>query len=101
MSQKKIIGATKEVDVGYYYTEVSSKNVDKWYAIEEIMKLENIEQEEVMSFGDNNNDILMIKNAGLGIAMGHSNNEVKKVADVITATNDEEGVAKVLEELIL
>ena len=101
MSQKKIKTGTKEVSVGYYYTEVSSKNVDKWYAIEEIMKRENIKQEEVMSFGDNNNDILMIKNAGLGIAMGHSNNEVKKVADVITATNDEEGVAKVLEELIL
>ena len=37
-----------------------------------------------MSFGDNNNDILMIKNAGRGIAMGHSNEQVKKVADFIT-----------------
>ena len=45
MSQKKIKAGTKEISVGYYYTEVSSKNVDKWYAIEEIMKLENIEQE--------------------------------------------------------
>ena len=78
MSQKKIKSGTKEISVGYYYTEVSSKNVDKWYAIEEIMKIENIKREEVMSFGDNNNDILMIKNAGRGIAMGHSNNEVKK-----------------------
>lgn len=101
MSQKKIKSGTNEVSVGYYYTEVSSKNVDKWYAIKEIMKRENIKQEEVMSFGDNNNDILMIKNAGLGIAMGHSNNEVKKVADLITTTNDEDGVAKVLEEKIL
>ena len=101
MSQKKIKSGTKEISVGYYYTEVSSKNVDKWYAIEEIMKIENIKREEVMSFGDNNNDILMIKNAGRGIAMGHSNNEVKKVADFITTTNDEDGVAKVLEDTIL
>ena len=101
MSQKKIKAGTKEISVGYYYTEVSSKNVDKWYAIEEIMKLENIEQEEVMSFGDNNNDILMIKNAGLGIAMGHSNEQVKKVADFITKTNDEDGVAKALENIVL
>ena len=77
------------------------KRQDKWYAIEEIMKLENINQEEVMSFGDNNNDILMIKNAGLGIAMGHSNEQVKKVADFITKTNDEDGVAKALENIVL
>ena len=101
MSQKKIKAGTNEISVGYYYTEVSSKNVDKWYAIEEIMKLENIEQEEVMSFGDNNNDILMIKNAGLGIAMGHSNEQVKKVANFITKTNDEDGVAKALENIVL
>lgn len=101
MSKKKIKMGTKEVSVGYYYTEVSSKNVDKWYAIEEIMKKENIAKEEVISFGDNNNDILMIKNAGLGIAMGHSNEQEKKVAKFVTQTNDEDGVAKALENIIL
>ena len=101
MSKKKRKMGTKEVSVGYYYTEVSSKNVDKWYAIEEIMKKENIAKEEVISFGDNNNDILMIKNAGLGIAMGHSNEQVKKVAKFVTQTNDEDGVAKALENIIL
>ena len=54
-----------------------------------------------MSFGDNNNDILMIKNAGRGIAMGHSNEQVKKVADFITKTNDENGVAEALENIVL
>ena len=42
MSKKKIKMGTKEISVGYYYTEISSENVDKWYAIEEIMKKENI-----------------------------------------------------------
>ncbi len=101
MSQKKIKAGTKEVDVGYYYTEVSSKNVDKWYAIQEIMKIENIKTEEVISLGDNNNDIVMIKNAGVGIAMGHSNNQVKEVADFITDTNENDGVAKALEKFVL
>ena len=101
MSKKKIKMGTKEVSVGYYYTEVSSKNVDKWYAIEEIMKKEKFAKEEVISFGDNNNDILMIKNAGLGIAMGHSNEQVKKVAKIVTQTNDEDGVAKAIENIIL
>ena len=101
MSKKKIKMGTKEISVGYYYTEISSENVDKWYAIEEIMKKENIKREEVISFGDNNNDILMIKNAGLGIAMGHSNEQVKEVAKFVTKTNDEDGVAKALENIIL
>ena len=101
MSQKKIKTGTKEVEVGYFYTEVSSKNVDKWYAIEKVMEIENIKKEEVMALGDNNNDIIMIKNAGLGVAMGHSNNEVKKVADYITENNNEDGVAKAIEKYVL
>lgn len=101
MSQKKIKTGTKEVEVGYFYTEVSSENVDKWYAIEKVMQIENIKQEEVMALGDNNNDIVMIKNAGLGVAMGHSNNEVKKVADYITENNNEDGVAKAIEKYVL
>ena len=101
MSQKKIKTGTKEVEVGYFYTEVSSKNVDKWFAIEKVMQIENIKKEEVMALGDNNNDIIMIKNAGLGVAMGHSNDEVKKVADYITENNNEDGVAKAIEKYVL
>ncbi len=101
MSKKKIKMGTKEISVGYFYTEISSKNVDKWYAIEEIMKKEKINKDEVISFGDNNNDILMIKNAGLGIAMGHSNEQVKKVAKFVTKTNDEDGVAEALKNIML
>ena len=65
------------------------------------MKIENIKTEEVISLGDNNNDIVMIKNAGVGIAMGHSNNQVKEVADFITDTNENDGVAKALEKFVL
>lgn len=101
MSKKKIKMGTKEISVEYFYTEITSKNVDKWYAIEEIMKKEKINKDEVISFGDNNNDILMIKNAGLGIAMGHSNEEVKKVAKFVTKTNDQDGVADALKNIML
>ena len=79
----------------------SGKNVDKWFAIEKVMELENIKKEEVMALGDNNNDIVMIKNAGLGVAMGHSNEQVKKVADYITVDNNEDGVAKAIEQYVL
>ena len=75
--------------------------MDKWFAIEKVMQIENIKKEEVMALGDNNNDIIMIKNAGLGVAMGHSNDEVKKVADYITENNNEDGVAKAIEKYVL
>mgnify|MGYP002708396289 CR=1 FL=1 len=101
MSSKKIRSGTQEVKVDYYYTEITKKNVDKWYALLEIMKREEIKPEEVMAIGDNMNDLGMIKNAGMGVAMGHSNPQVKEVANFITLDNNEAGVAKAIEEIVL
>ncbi len=56
--------------------------------------------EETVAFGDDVNDVEMVAESGLGVAMGNAAPEVKAVADRITATNDEEGVALVLEELL-
>ena len=53
-----------------------------------------------MAFGDGLNDITMIENAGVGVAMGNAVDEVRRVADKITATNDEDGVAAVIETLM-
>ena len=53
-----------------------------------------------MAFGDGLNDITMIKSAGIGVAMGNAVDEVKRMADEITATNDEDGVAAVVEGLL-
>lgn len=96
MSKKKIKLGTETVDVGYFYTEITKKNVDKWYAIQELMAREGIKQEEVMTIGDNTNDKMMILQAGFGVAMEHSNPEVKKVADYITLDNNSSGVAKAI-----
>ncbi len=56
--------------------------------------------EEAVAFGDDVNDVEMVAESGLGVAMGNAAPEVKAVADRITATNDEDGVALVLEELL-
>lgn len=61
----------------------------------------NIPKEEIIAVGDADNDIAMIKFAGLGVAMGNAFPQVKEVADYITATNDEDGVAKVIEKFVL
>jgi len=72
MSKKVIKSGTDEVPVEYCYTEITNENVNKWNAIEYIMKELNITKEEVIAIGDNINDKEMIENAGLGVAMGNS-----------------------------
>ena len=70
MSRKIIKQGTEEIALEYFYTEISAKDVDKWNALEKLIELMNITKEEVVTIGDNANDIKMLKNAGLGVAMG-------------------------------
>lgn len=60
MSRKIIKQGTDEIALEYFYTEVSAKDVDKWNALEEIIGLMNISKEEVVTIGDNANDLKMI-----------------------------------------
>lgn len=99
MSRKIIKQGTDEIALEYFYTEVSAKDVDKWNALEEIIGLMNISKEEVVTIGDNANDLKMITNAGLGVAMGESDPYVKQSADIIAPTNDEDGVAIILNKI--
>lgn len=98
ISRKIIKQGTEEFPIEYYYTEVSLKDVDKWNALEYLIKKLNISKEEVISIGDNINDKKMIENAGLGIAMKHSTPVVTDICDYITDSNNDEGVAKALEK---
>ena len=99
MSRKIIKQGTDEIALEYFYTEVSAKDVNKWNALEEIIGLMNISKEEVVTIGDNANDLKMITNAGLGVAMGESAPYVKQSADIIAPTNDEDGVAIILNKI--
>ncbi|SER57341.1 hypothetical protein SAMN04487944_10695 [Gracilibacillus ureilyticus] len=81
--------------------EVNAIGVNKAAAIEIVCERLGITMEQVMAAGDSLNDIKMIEKAGTGIAMGNAQENVKKVADWITATNDEDGVAKAIEKFVL
>ncbi len=98
MSKKVINQGTEEVNVDYFYTEISMENVDKWEALKFLIQKENIKKEEVITIGDNINDKIMIENSGLGIVMEGSTPVVVGVADYITDTNNNDGVAKALEK---
>ena len=101
MSRKIIKQGTEEIPVEYFYTEITANDVDKWKAIEFLIKKIGLQKEEVMTIGDNINDKKMIENAGMGIAMKGSTIEILKVAKDITETNDDDGVAIALEKYAL
>ena len=99
MSRKMIKQGTEEIPIEYFYTEISAKNVDKWNAIEFLKEKMQIDTNEIIAIGDNMNDKKMIETAGLGIAMGESTPVIKEIANQITDTNCEDGVAKALENI--
>lgn len=60
-----------------------------------------MEREDVVCCGDGYNDISMIKYAGVGVAMGNAQPEVKEAADYVTLGNDEDGLVEVIHKFIL
>lgn len=100
MSKKIIRVGTEEVEIEYYYTEVSSKDVDKWNAIEYLINTLQIKKEEVMAIGDNINDKKMVQNSAVGVAMGKSALAIENIGDFITEDNNSNGVEKAIYQYI-
>ena len=59
-----------------------------------------IKPEEIMCIGDSNNDVKMIANAGIGVAVSNAKDNVKNHAKIVTASNDNDGVALVIEAIL-
>lgn len=83
------------------YIEFVKKGIKKSEAIKFIMDKCKIKQEEVIAIGDGENDVEMLRFAGLGIAMDNANHYVKENADYITTSNNDDGVGNVIEKFIL
>lgn len=99
-SRKVFKSGTEYVPIEYYYTEITNQDVHKWNGIQHVMKRLGIEAENVMAIGDNINDVTMLQNAGLGVAMGNSAPYIQEIAKVVTDTNNEDGVAKAIYQYI-
>lgn len=82
------------------YIEFVKKGIKKSKAIKFIMDKCKIKQKEIMAIGDGENDVEMLRFAGLGVAMENANNYVKENADYITTSNNDDGVGKVIEKFI-
>lgn len=84
-----------------FYLEFINKSVNKGVGVAALAEKLSIKQEEIICIGDAGNDIHMIKYAGLGVAMGNAFPEVKKAANFVTKTNNQDGVAYVFNKFIL
>lgn len=84
-----------------FFLEVMPKGIDKAASLERLLARTGMKKEEVIACGDGFNDLSMIQFAGLGVAMENAQEIVKQHADYITNSNDEDGIANVIEKFIL
>lgn len=83
------------------YLEVVPLGVDKGRALALLARSMGIERDQVMAIGDGENDVAMLEWAGLGVAMANGASLAQESADVLTASNDDDGVALALERHVL
>jgi len=81
------------------YIEFMNKGVSKGKALRDIMDRLGMNRREVAVIGDGNNDIPMMEEAGISVAMGNATNDVKDMADYVVGSNEEDGVAEAIEIL--
>lgn len=80
----------------YTFTDCIAKGTSKATGIDDICSYLGIDIAETMAFGDGGNDLAMLRHAGIGVAMGNANDEVKAAADYVTDSVDDDGIANVL-----
>ncbi|WP_438446646.1 Cof-type HAD-IIB family hydrolase [Gorillibacterium sp. sgz5001074] len=80
--------------------ELNPLGISKASGLRDVCEFLGLEMSQVIAMGDSENDLSMIREAGLGVAMGNAQDEVKAEADAVTATNDEDGVARVIRRYI-
>ena len=88
------------VQTAAFYLEVIPRAIDKGRGLVQICRALGLRSAEVIAFGDAENDIPMLRTAGVGVAMGNADAAVKAAADRVTRSNNEDGIAAALEELL-
>lgn len=78
---------------GPFYFEFTAKGIDKAKALDTVLIPMGYQKEEMIAFGDGHNDASMVKYAGTGVAMENAVQDLKDIADEITLSNEEDGIA--------
>ena len=99
--EKRLAGTQDAFRSEPYFLEVVPCGVNKANTLGALLEHLGVTREEVIAVGDGVCDVTMLQLAGMGVAMGHSQDSVKVCADYVTASNEEDGVALAVEKLIL
>jgi Cof subfamily protein (haloacid dehalogenase superfamily) len=101
MFAERIFGIAIHVPhAGVDVYEIFDPAVNKWEGVLHVARRHEIDPQEIIAIGDDLNDLPMIRQAGLGVAMGNARPEVKAIAKRVIGSNEEEGLAVFLEELV-
>lgn len=84
-----------------FMLEFMNKGCNKAIGLEKLAQYLEISKKEIIAIGDADNDVEMIEYAGLGVAMGNAKDEIKKLANFVTKSNEEDGVSHVIDKFIL
>jgi Cof subfamily protein (haloacid dehalogenase superfamily) len=84
-----------------YYLDVTHPTANKGVVVERLSHYYKIPQEQIATLGDGLNDVLMFQRSGMSIAMGNASEEVQRQAAHVTASNEDEGFAKAIEDFVL
>ncbi|WP_024615810.1 Cof-type HAD-IIB family hydrolase [Clostridium sp. Ade.TY] len=102
--KEEINKINKGADIVYSWSgcvEIMAKGTSKGNAVKCIAKRLNIKKEEIMCIGDSGNDLSMFKESGLAVVMGNASDDIKRYADYVTDTNENNGVSKAIKKFIL
>lgn len=102
--EKEIAPDLPHCEIGRWhpaFADITAKGNTKQKGIDEICRHFGIRLEDTIAFGDGGNDIPMLRHAGIGVAMGNADDEVKEAADYVTTSVDEDGIAQAFRHLSL
>ncbi|EJS16652.1 cof-like hydrolase [Bacillus cereus VDM062] len=99
--QKQLEGQLSVMRSKPFFLEFTEHGVTKGTSLNQLIQKLGIKREEVIAMGDSYNDQAMIEFAGLGVAMGNAPDDIKEIANYVTDTNMNDGVAKVVEKFVL
>ncbi len=83
-----------------FYVEILPKFIDKGVAVQKLLRHLDMKKDKVICVGDSFNDLPMLRCAGMGVAMGNAQKEVKEAADYVTESNDEDGIVTVIRKFM-
>lgn len=90
----------KDCSSHHFFFDINTKGVSKGKAIKELLNYLNLSKENAIGFGDHVNDFDLFNEVGFKVAMGNANERLKEIADYITLSNDDHGVAYFLNNFI-